>query len=71
MQQGSPYLPVEQRNDAAPPPNDPSGTPGLMTVVNAMLVGVPAAYVGSRSILVTVITAVVTLGVVLTWRWIR
>ncbi|GLY80527.1 hypothetical protein Airi01_087940 [Actinoallomurus iriomotensis] len=71
MQQGFPHLPVKQRNDAAQPPNEPGGTPGLMTVVNAMLVGVPAAYAGSHSILVTAITAVVTLGVVLMWRWIR
>lgn len=68
MQQESPYLPAEPRNGAAPSSEQ---APGLMTVVNAMLVGVPAAYVGSGSILVTVITAAVTFGVVLTWRWIR
>ena len=71
MQQGSPHLPAKQRNDAAQSKNEQGGTPGLLTVVNAMLVGVPAAYAGSHSVLVTVITALVTLSVVLMWRWVR
>lgn len=79
MHEDSP-MPVQQRDqdEAAPLPTDPtepaergSGAAGVMTVVNGVLVGVPAAYVTSHSVPITVITAVLAFGVVLMGRRIR
>ncbi|MGI5232557.1 hypothetical protein [Actinoallomurus sp. CA-142502] len=71
MQQETPQPSVQQRDGTAPSSNEHVSTPGLMAVVNAMLVGVPAAYAASRSVLITVITGAIAFGVVLMWRWIR
>jgi len=71
MRQETPHLPARRRDEATPSPNEQSGTPGLMTVVHAMLVGIPAAYAACHSVLITLITGAVAFGVVLLWRWIR
>jgi hypothetical protein len=62
---------MHKRDDATQVAVQQGGTPGLMTMVNAMLVGVPAAYTATHSVVIAVITAAVTFGVILAWRWIR
>jgi hypothetical protein len=71
MQRESDHPPVGRRNGGRPSENDHGGTPGLVAVVNAVLVGVPAAYAACHSVLITLVTAAVAFGIVLIWRRIQ
>ena len=67
MTKQSPRVPEEEPRSTV----EESGSARLMAVANTALVGIPAAYVTSNSVVITVITAVVALGFVVLARWAR